>query len=126
ADYRAEKIHYEKIKKSDQDLELRLVRNPDIVSEVSQKKRPQDVVIGFAAQSSDLEHHAKNKMEKKQLDMIVGNLVHQEQKGFGNVHNDFYLLTKSNHQWCKNMGKDQVAKAILDEIENLIEAKLHS
>lgn len=74
ADYRVAEQSDEKIKKSDDDLTLTLVRNPDILATVaSSAERP--FCVGFAAETQNLEHYARSKLEKKNLDMIVANLV---------------------------------------------------
>jgi len=74
ADYRVAEQSDEKIKKSDDDLTLTLVRNPDILATVaSSVERP--FCVGFAAETQNLEHYARSKLEKKNLDMIVANLV---------------------------------------------------
>lgn len=74
ADYRIAEQSDKKIKKSDDDLTLRLVRNPDILATVaSSSERP--FCVGFAAETQNLEHYARSKLEKKNLDMIVANLV---------------------------------------------------
>lgn len=74
ADYRVAEQSDEKIKKSDDDLTLTLVRNPDILAAVaSSAERP--FCVGFAAETQNLEHYARSKLEKKNLDMIIANLV---------------------------------------------------
>ena len=74
ADYRVAELADEKIKKSDDDLTLTLVRNPDILATVSNSSsRP--FCVGFAAETQKLEQYARAKLEKKNLDMIVANLV---------------------------------------------------
>ena len=74
ADYRIEEQQQQKIKKSDAKLTLTLVRNPDILATVSTaENRP--FCVGFAAETENLEQHARSKLEKKNLDMIVANLV---------------------------------------------------
>lgn len=74
ADYKVAEQSDEKIKKTDEDLTLKLVRNPDILAGVaSASSRP--FCVGFAAETQKLEHHARSKLEKKNLDMIVANLV---------------------------------------------------
>ena len=74
ADYRVEAPHGEKIKKTEEDLTLTLVRNPDILVAVANSaSRP--FCVGFAAETQNLEHYARTKIEKKNLDMIIANLV---------------------------------------------------
>ena len=72
ADYRPKEYKKEKIKKSDADLVIELVRNPDILLEMSKKKEKQ-LLVGFAAETNDIRENALKKLEKKNLDIIVAN-----------------------------------------------------
>ena len=72
ADYRPKEYKKEKIKKSDSDLVMELVRNPDILLEMSRKKEKQ-LLVGFAAETNDIRENALKKLEKKNLDIIVAN-----------------------------------------------------
>ena len=72
ADYRAKEYKKEKIKKSNSDLVIELVRNPDILLEMSKKKEKQ-LLVGFAAETNDIRENALKKLEKKNLDIIVAN-----------------------------------------------------
>ena len=72
ADYRPKEYKKEKIKKSDSDFVIELVRNPDILLEMSKKKEKQ-LLVGFAAETNDIRKNALKKLEKKNLDIIVAN-----------------------------------------------------
>ena len=72
ADYRPKEYKKEKIKKSDSDFVIELVRNPDILLEMSRKKEKQ-LLVGFAAETNDIRENALKKLEKKNLDIIVTN-----------------------------------------------------
>ena len=72
ADYRPKEYKNEKIKKSDADLVIELIRNPDILLEMSKKKEKQ-LLVGFAAETNDIRENALKKLEKKNLDIIVAN-----------------------------------------------------
>ena len=72
ADYRPKEYKKEKIKKSDSDLVIELVRNHDILLEMSRKKEKQ-LLVGFAAETNDIKENALKKLEKKNLDIIVAN-----------------------------------------------------
>lgn len=71
-DYRPKEYKKEKIKKSDVDLVIELIRNPDILLEMSKKKEKQ-LLVGFAAETNDIRENALKKLEKKNLDIIVAN-----------------------------------------------------
>ena len=72
ADYRPKEYKKEKIKKSDADLVIELIRNPDILLEMSKKKEKQ-LLVGFAAETNNIKENALKKLEKKNLDIIVAN-----------------------------------------------------
>ena len=72
ADYRPKEYKKEKIKKSDSDFVIELVRNPDILLEMSKKKEKQ-LLVGFAAETNNIRENALKKLEKKNLDIIVAN-----------------------------------------------------
>jgi len=72
ADYRPKEYKKEKIKKSDSDFVIELVRNPDILLEMSKKKEKQ-LLVGFAAETNNIKENALKKLEKKNLDIIVAN-----------------------------------------------------
>lgn len=72
ADYRAKEYKKEKIKKSDSDFVIELVKNPDILLEMSRKKEKQ-LLVGFAAETNNIKENALKKLEKKNLDIIVAN-----------------------------------------------------
>ncbi|MDN3521323.1 bifunctional phosphopantothenoylcysteine decarboxylase/phosphopantothenate--cysteine ligase CoaBC [Halomonas ramblicola] len=95
ADYRAENAAAHKIKKveGEDGLTLRLVKNPDIIAEVAalpEARRP--LVVGFAAETRDLETYARDKLTRKGLDMIVANDVSRAGLGFGSDDNAALLL----------------------------------
>lgn len=93
ADYRPQDVHSQKLKKDNPDLELRLVRNPDILAEVAARaQRP--FTLGFAAETHDLAANAVSKLSAKGLDMIAANLVGETEGGFESEHNALRLF------WC--------------------------
>jgi len=98
ADYRAESAAEHKLKKTDdQDtLTLTLVKNPDIIADVAalpEGQRP--FVVGFAAETQDIERYAQDKLARKGLDMIVANDVSQQGLGFGSDDNAALLLWRT-------------------------------
>ncbi len=83
ADYRPATVAPQKIKKSDEELTLRLIRNPDILSEVASRVSQRPLCVGFAAESNDVEQNALVKLTQKQLDMIIANDISRPDQGFG-------------------------------------------
>jgi phosphopantothenoylcysteine decarboxylase/phosphopantothenate--cysteine ligase len=82
ADYRPAKKSEQKIKKKASALEIALVRNPDILAEVAAGDHA-PFTVGFAAETEKLEAHARDKLERKSLDMIAANTVAGANAGFG-------------------------------------------
>ncbi|WP_425591951.1 bifunctional phosphopantothenoylcysteine decarboxylase/phosphopantothenate--cysteine ligase CoaBC [Halomonas alimentaria] len=104
ADYRAETAAEHKIKKVEGEdaLTLRLVKNPDIIAAVAalpEASRP--LVVGFAAETRDVERYARDKLARKGLDMIIANDVSREGLGFGSDHNAALML------WRGTAGEEQ-------------------
>ncbi|KGP63334.1 phosphopantothenoylcysteine decarboxylase [Legionella norrlandica] len=94
ADYRVETPASEKMKKSEHsELTLKLMKNTDILSEVAESGKA-SFVVGFAAETTDLIHYAKEKMKNKKLDMIVANQVGKG-IGFENDVNQVTVITKN-------------------------------
>ncbi|MBE7440259.1 MAG: phosphopantothenoylcysteine decarboxylase [Spirochaetales bacterium] len=101
ADYRPAQSQPQKIKKEAQeDLTIQLVRNPDILLSVAERKANfhQLVVVGFAAETDHLEEHALGKMKRKQLDFICANQVFKTTQGFASAENSVLLLSASGSE----------------------------
>ena len=112
ADYRPKEYKKEKIKKSDSDLILELVRNPDILFAMGKKKDKQ-LLIGFAAETNDIKENALKKLEKKNLDFIVANNA----STMGNNTNTVEIIRKNKTSIKINQkNKIELAYDILKEI----------
>ena len=117
ADYRAQKIAPQKIKKnSGEPLVLTLVENPDVAAALGRSKRPDQVFVGFAAETNDVLAHAQGKLERKNLDMIVANDVTLPGAGFDVDTNVVTLITRDEAVSLPLMRKDEVADRILDQV----------
>ena len=110
-----------KIKKEGKDtLTLELKKTPDILSEVSKRRRNGQIVVGFAAETNDVVTYAKIKMGKKDLDMVIANDITAEGAGFNTDTNIATILTRSGGEIGLGlMSKRELADKILDEIVNL-------
>ncbi|MDR6546025.1 MULTISPECIES: bifunctional phosphopantothenoylcysteine decarboxylase/phosphopantothenate--cysteine ligase CoaBC [Chryseobacterium] len=119
ADYAPKEVAKEKIKKNDENLTIELVKNPDILKTMGEKKTHQ-FLVGFALETQNEEENAKGKLEKKNLDMIVLNSLRDEGAGFKNDTNKIKIFTKTEKTEFNLKSKDEVAKDIL----NFVEAQL--
>lgn len=94
-DYRAKEIHSHKIKRGDSDtLTIELVQNPDIAAEVGKMKREGQILVGFAAETDDLESNARMKLKRKNLDYILANDVTALNSGFASDTNTLRLIPR--------------------------------
>jgi phosphopantothenoylcysteine decarboxylase / phosphopantothenate---cysteine ligase len=112
ADYRIESPAAEKIKKTKSDeLTLKLVKNPDILSTVAEAGKA-SFVMGFAAETTDVIHYAKDKLNRKKLDMIVANSVGKG-IGFDSAENQVTVITKNEQIELPLMHKTRLAGQII-------------
>ena len=96
-------------------MQLELVRNPDIVSAVaSASSRP--FTVGFAAETQDVETYARDKLEKKNLDMIVANDVSKAGSGFNSEQNAATIIWQTGSIEVELTAKKQLARTIVDAI----------
>lgn len=117
ADYRVEHPADQKIKKqSGEPFVLTLVENPDIAKAVGERKKPGQILVGFAAETQNLAQNAQSKLVKKNLDLIVANDVTAEGAGFGVDTNIVTLITKEGSIALPKMSKREVADRILDQV----------
>jgi phosphopantothenoylcysteine decarboxylase/phosphopantothenate--cysteine ligase len=116
SDYRPEKTEAHKIKKKKNELVLRLQPTQDILKTLGQQKKHQ-VLVGFAAETKDLEKNATQKMAEKNLDIIAGNLVGSRDSGFESDTNSVTLFFKDgSREVLPLMEKMEVAHILLDRI----------
>jgi phosphopantothenoylcysteine decarboxylase/phosphopantothenate--cysteine ligase len=118
-DFKPVSVQDHKIKKNgDQDyMTLELIQNKDILKAIGLKKRKDQYLVGFAAETRDLETYAVGKMEKKQLDMIAANIVGKSGSGFQADTNKVKLFTRDGQVTdLPLMPKEEVAHAILDAV----------
>lgn len=120
ADYKPKGYSDKKIKKSDDDLSIKLDRTKDIALEIGKIKEDK-ILVGFAAETNDLLENAKGKIKKKNLDFIVANDLTQEGAGFGVDTNIVKVIDKDGiiSEYPK-MKKEEVADVILDKIKTLL------
>ncbi|EOU1690417.1 bifunctional phosphopantothenoylcysteine decarboxylase/phosphopantothenate--cysteine ligase CoaBC [Clostridium perfringens] len=117
ADYKAKNYSNEKIKKTGDDLNLIFERDRDILKTLGDMKKNQ-ILVGFAAESSNLKENAKGKLERKNLDYIVANDISKPETGFASDENKVTIISKSGEEVSlEKMSKREVAKNIFDIIK---------
>jgi len=118
ADYRPAEMADQKIKKSEDEMSIRLVKNPDILKWAGDNKKNQ-VLVGFALETNDLERNARKKLEKKNLNFIVMNTLMDSGAGFGHDTNKISILDDHNNfKSFELKSKKEVAKDIVDYLKN--------
>ena len=117
ADYRVKEIAPQKMKKtSDDEILLTLVKNPDILKEISSRKTTQ-VIVGFCAESENLIQNAKEKISKKGCDYLIANDISRKDIGFSSDYNEVTILDKNgNMKKIEKTDKFTIARKIFEEI----------
>lgn len=115
SDYRVKASEAHKIKKSDAELALQLTPNPDILAAVASGE-PRPFCVGFAAETRDVERYARDKLERKNLDMIAANLVGDEHSGFEIDFNQLEVYWNDGHRRIERASKTEIAKRLIDLI----------
>ncbi len=116
ADYRPSSVKQGKIKKSEQALHLELEATEDILSEVS-KARGDRIVVGFAAETERVREYAREKLERKGLDLIVANDVSGSRSGFDVEHNSAWILGQDGFELQTGLvTKRDLAERIWDRV----------
>ena len=123
-DYRAEQPAPQKIKKSSDQMQLSLIRNPDILSQVAALDHA-PFTLGFAAETENLEAHAEEKRLRKNLDMIAANQVGVADTGFENDTNEVLLLWQGGKQLLPLTSKIEIARQLIDLLADRYLAKNH-
>jgi len=120
ADYRPTVVAANKIKKQHDEMTLTLVRNPDIVSAVAQLQ-PKPFTVGFAAETHNVDDYARDKLERKNLDLIIANNVAQPGIGFNSDNNAVTALWRDGELQIGERSKTLIAR----ELIILIDRRLH-
>jgi phosphopantothenoylcysteine decarboxylase/phosphopantothenate--cysteine ligase len=111
ADYRPAEPAGSKIKKAAEALEIRLVRNPDILAEVAALPKP-PFTLGFAAETDAVEQYARGKLKAKRLDMIAANRVAGDAGGFERDENALLVLWNGGQRALPMMSKVELAREL--------------
>jgi phosphopantothenoylcysteine decarboxylase/phosphopantothenate--cysteine ligase len=120
ADYRPINTYEQKIKKQNDDLHIEMERTTDILKELGKLKTHQ-LLVGFAAETNNVEEYAKNKLETKNLDLIVANNVTYEGAGFGTDTNIVTIYDRNQESLeLPLLSKQEVAKHLLEKVHVLL------
>lgn len=119
ADFAPEKVAEQKIKRTGDEMVIRLKPNPDIAASLGQMKKQGQTLVGFALETNDEESNAQAKLKKKNFDFIVLNSLKDEGAGFRTDTNKITIITADNKKDYPLKSKEEVAKDIIDELERL-------
>ncbi|MDA9557624.1 bifunctional phosphopantothenoylcysteine decarboxylase/phosphopantothenate--cysteine ligase CoaBC [Vibrio sp.] len=115
ADYRPDTVATQKIKKTadKDDMTMTMTKNPDIVASVASLTEDRPFTVGFAAETQDVEHYARGKLARKNLDMICANDVSVEGQGFNSNNNAITLYWPDGQQALPLDSKSALSDAIM-------------
>lgn len=116
SDYKPASVSDQKIKKSSDDLNIELQKNVDILEYIGKHKRKNQFVCGFSMETRDLIENSKQKLKKKNADMIIANNLKDEGSGFGTDTNSVTVITEDGCEPLSLLSKEDVAQKILDRI----------
>jgi phosphopantothenoylcysteine decarboxylase/phosphopantothenate--cysteine ligase len=122
ADYKPNIVAKNKIKKSDSNLNISLEKTVDILEEMGSKKSDKQFIVGFALETDNEVENAKDKLKRKNLDMIVLNSLNNKGAGFQHNTNKITIIDKANNiSNFELKNKNEVAKDVIDKIIELSE-----
>ena len=119
ADYRPAVVPEHKIKKTGETMTIELVRNPDILGSVRDNFGYQGVLVGFAAETENVEDNARDKLERKGCDLVIANDVSRKDIGFDVNENEILLVFPASTEKPPKDSKHHLAHVILDQIMHL-------
>ena len=123
ADYRPASVAEQKIKKNDDDMAIVMVKNPDIVADVAKLESQRPFVVGFAAETQDVEKYAMGKLSKKNLDMICANDVSVLGQGFNSDNNALKVYWQNGSKDLPLSSKQQLSFELLKVIQERYSSK---
>ena len=116
ADYRPKHTADEKIKKKDDDMSIELERTEDILGFLGAHKKEGQFLCGFSMETENMEENSRQKLQKKNLDLIVANNLKEAGAGFGTDTNVVTLISKEDSIQLPIMSKEEVAQRLLSHI----------
>lgn len=116
ADYRPKQVNQEKTKKKEGDLSMELERTKDILKELGARKKSGQCICGFSMETEHVLSNSREKLAKKNVDMIAANSLREEGAGFGTNTNHLILITAQGEMDLGMLSKEECANRLLDEL----------
>ena len=116
ADYRPKFYNENKIKKKENELNIELEKTDDILKYLGENKKGKQILVGFSMETTNVIENSKEKLIKKNLDMIVANNLKDKGAGFGTDTNKVTFITKNESKQLPLMNKEEVGNEIFNEI----------
>lgn len=123
ADYRAKHIADEKIKKQGDEMPVAMIKNPDIIADVAAMSENRPYVVGFAAETQNVEEYARQKLTRKNLDLICANDVSLSGHGFNSETNALHLFWRNGDKQLPQCDKRLLGQNLIDEIVSRYDEK---
>lgn len=124
SDWRPKVMHPQKLKKDGAGLTVEFEPVPDILATLAQRRRPDQLLVGFAAETENVEANALDKLERKGLDLIAANSVAGSEGAFGSDHNKLIVLGRNGFREVLGpASKAAVARQLIDVIARLVAAR---
>ena len=116
ADYKPKKYSDNKIKKKEGEINIELEKTEDILKYLGENKKEGQILIGFSMETTNVEENSKQKLIKKNLDMIVANNLKEKGAGFGTDTNLVTFITKNESKKLPLLSKEKVGDELFNEI----------
>lgn len=116
SDFRPETASAHKLKKADCESVLKLVPNPDILYQAGKQRTPEQILVGFAAETRDAVANGKLKFRQKNLDLLVVNEITKDNPAFEVESNQVFLITADEVVKLPRLKKSELAEKIADEV----------
>lgn len=116
ADYTPAEVSDEKVKKKDDDMAIQLKRTRDILKSLGENRKEGQFLCGFSMETQNMLENSRDKLKKKNIDMIVANNLKEKGAGFGTETNVVTFITEKEEEELPIMSKDEVANQLLDFI----------
>ncbi len=120
ADFTPENVADQKIKRTGEDMVIRLKPNPDIAASLGQTKKEGQVLVGFALETNDEEHNAQGKLKKKNFDFIVLNSLRDKGAGFRTDTNKISIISAEGKKDYPLKSKHEAATDIIDNLKSIL------